>query len=64
MGVCHSEQSEESHQINRLQILHFVQDDKRRLFTSPTKLSCVDFYPVILNLVQNLKKRDPETSSG
>ncbi len=26
--ACHSERSEESHRINKLQILHIVQDDK------------------------------------
>jgi hypothetical protein len=29
MVLCHSERSEESHQINTLQILHLVQDDKQ-----------------------------------
>jgi len=33
-STCHSERSEESHQINKLRIIHFVQDDKPGLFTS------------------------------
>ena len=31
-GPCHSEPSEESHQIKKLQILHSVQDDKNGTF--------------------------------
>jgi hypothetical protein len=31
-GRCHSERSEESHQIKKLQILHSVQDDKNGTF--------------------------------
>jgi len=38
MALCPSEQSEESNIVKKFQILHFVHDDKSRLFTKPSRI--------------------------